>query len=153
MVEFFNIPSYQALPQLEKEGRKIDFAFVDGWHTFDYVLADFFYIDKMLKQDGLIAFDDANIPGIRKLCRYIVTNHSYAVFKCLETYEKPKVSVKRSIFNGTFLRFLKAINHRLNIIIPEVVKTDIELGLYGRCIVLRKESDDTQTNPATLAPF
>lgn len=153
IVEFFDIPSYQALPRLEKEKREIEFAFVDGMHTFDYCFTDFFYIDKILKVGGLIAFDDANIPSIRKLCRYIVTNHPYTVFKCLETYDKPRVSIKRAIFNTTFLRFLRAINYRLNILMPEVATTDIELGLYGRCIVLRKESEDKRTNPAAFVPF
>jgi hypothetical protein len=28
-------------------GVQVDFAFMDGWHTFDYTLLDFFYTDKL----------------------------------------------------------------------------------------------------------
>ena len=33
-------PSYRALPELERSGQHIDFAFIDGWHTFDFGLVD-----------------------------------------------------------------------------------------------------------------
>ena len=36
--------SYEALPELLKDNKnKFDFIFIDGWHTFDYTLIDFFY--------------------------------------------------------------------------------------------------------------
>ena len=41
--------SYQCLSRLTEEHVKIDFAFVDGQHTFDYVFVDFFLIDKNLE--------------------------------------------------------------------------------------------------------
>lgn len=31
-----------ALPQLLEAGREYDFGFIDGWHTFDHTLIDFF---------------------------------------------------------------------------------------------------------------
>src|SRR2546430_2562648 len=34
-------------PKLLARNEKIDFAFLDGQHTFDYVLVDFFYVDKI----------------------------------------------------------------------------------------------------------
>jgi len=42
-------------------GVKIDFAFVDGWHTFDYTLIDFFYIDKILRSGGLVSFHSMTV--------------------------------------------------------------------------------------------
>jgi len=42
LVEFHALPSHIALPRLLEAGRRIDFAFIDGWHTFDYVMVDFF---------------------------------------------------------------------------------------------------------------
>src|SRR3972149_5496395 len=40
IIEFYNMPSHHVLPKLAAEGRKIDFAFIDGWHTFDHTLID-----------------------------------------------------------------------------------------------------------------
>lgn len=82
-IEFYEAPSYQVLPELLKSGVKIDFAFIDGWHTFDFVFVDFFFIDKMLRPGGLVAFDDADWPSIRPVLRYVVTNLNYRVFATL----------------------------------------------------------------------
>ena len=81
-IEFFNQPSHRALPQIEAQGRRIQFAFIDGWHTFDYVLVDFFYIDKMLDVGGVVVFDDVNWPAIRDVCRFVAKNCSYRVLRC-----------------------------------------------------------------------
>ena len=141
------------MPELLKAGRKIDFAFIDGWHTFDFSFVDFFYAHKMLTVGGLIALDDANIPSVRKQARYILANHSYSVYKCLETYVQPVVKPQRLLFNKTVLPILKSIDFRLNILKPDIRKTDAELGLFGRCIVLKKEAEDAMVNPSAYAPF
>ena len=71
LIEFIEAPSEMGLPDLLKKGTRIDFAFVDGWHSFDHALVDFFYINRMLNVEGVIAFDDVNWPSISKLCRYV----------------------------------------------------------------------------------
>jgi predicted O-methyltransferase YrrM len=53
--------THEAVPPLLAQGTKIDFAFVDGWHTFDYM--DFFYIDKLLRPGGLVSFHDCHYGG------------------------------------------------------------------------------------------
>ena len=82
-IEFYESTSFETLPELLKGGCLFDFAFVDGWHTFDYVFVDFFYIDKMLRDGGVIMFDDADWPSIRPVLRYIVTNLDYVVYRTL----------------------------------------------------------------------
>jgi hypothetical protein len=77
LVTFYPEPSYLCLPRLAAEKRKFDFAFVDGMHTFDYVLVDFFFIDKMLNVGGVIVFDDLGYPSVLRACRYILTNLAY----------------------------------------------------------------------------
>jgi predicted O-methyltransferase YrrM len=77
MIDFHAEPSFRCLPRLEASNRHFDFAFVDGMHTFDYVFADFFYLDKMLPVGGVIVFDDLHYRSIRKVCRYILANLPY----------------------------------------------------------------------------
>lgn len=66
-----------ALPKLLAEGRKFDFCFIDGNHTFDHTLIDFFYLNRMMEVGGVIIFDDAGMPAIKKLLRYILNYPAY----------------------------------------------------------------------------
>lgn len=59
------------LPRLLQQGLRFDFAFVDGWHTFDHVLLEFFYINRMLTVGGLVIFDDLHLPSLQKVLAYI----------------------------------------------------------------------------------
>jgi predicted O-methyltransferase YrrM len=77
LIDFHEVPSYQCLSRLTDERMRIDFAFVDGCHTFDYVLVDVFFIDKLLKPGGIIILDDLSYPSIRSVCRYILSNLRY----------------------------------------------------------------------------
>lgn len=142
MIEFFDLPSHQVLPQLEAQGRKIDFAFVDGWHTFDYAMIDFFYIHKMLRVGGIVVLDDADWPSIRKLCRYIVKNLSYSV-RCMRQAESSRSSMKLLILNG-LLRVPGIGTTLRQILKPELAESDLKLGLRGSSIAFRKESEDTR---------
>jgi predicted O-methyltransferase YrrM len=74
---FLESRSDEALPQLLREGRQFDFAFIDGSHLFDYVLNDFFYLDKMLTVGGYVIFDDLWMPAVRKVLQFILRNCAY----------------------------------------------------------------------------
>jgi len=80
--------SYEALPELlKKEGDgAFDFIFIDGWHTFDYTLVDFFYSDLLLKIGGIIIIDDALHAGVAKCVNYIDSNYS-SFYKKLESHK------------------------------------------------------------------
>jgi len=69
--------SHIGLPLLfNKYGPKsFDFIFIDGWHTFDYTLLDFYYSDKLLKINGIIIIDDALHKGVNKCTRFINNNY------------------------------------------------------------------------------
>ena len=95
IVELHQAKSYLALPKILESGTVLDFAFIDGWHTFDYVATDFFYIDKMLRKGGIVAFDDADWASIRPLLRYIVSNLPYrAVGAMPEKREREAVDIE-----------------------------------------------------------
>lgn len=137
MIEFHEAPSFRVLPKLEADGVRIDFAFIDGWHTFDYVIVDFFYIDKMLRVGGVVVFDDSYYPSIRKVCRYILTNLPYSVFQkpTPDTSHRVtlKLALKLPIFSDGVRRIAK----------PEILEPDHEMGLRDPgYVALRKEKED-----------
>jgi len=70
-------PDYLALPDLVRKQVAVDAAYVDGWHTFDYVLLDFFYVDKLLAVGGIVGFNDSGWRAIRRALRFVATHRKY----------------------------------------------------------------------------
>jgi predicted O-methyltransferase YrrM len=79
-IELHEEKSEIALPNLLSKGTTIQAAVIDGWHTFDHTLVDFFYINKMLDVGGIVILDDANWPAIQRLTYHIATYPAYEVF-------------------------------------------------------------------------
>lgn len=71
-------PDYLALPELVRQGLAPEAAYVDGKHSFEYVLLDFFYLDKLLPVGGIIGFNDCGWRTVRQVLRFVVTNRKYA---------------------------------------------------------------------------
>lgn len=139
-----NLLSHQAFPQIELQGHQFDFIFIDGAHNFDYVMVDFFCADRVLKDGGLLVLDDCTYDGIRKVCRYIVTNRDYSVHAALPLTSEPPnedVGIWRRVAN--IMKRYPGGRKRLK---QELLQTDTELGLlpYSRCIAFRKHGDDTR---------
>lgn len=81
--------SFEALPRLLREGKRFDFAFIDGSHKFDYALVDFFYIDKLLPVGGCVAVDDLWMPGVRKVVSFVLNNRAYQLVDPASTRRTP----------------------------------------------------------------
>lgn len=122
-VEFIEKPSQIALPELAAAGRKVDFAFIDGEHTFDHVLVDFFFIDQLLTVGGVVVLDDTGWPAIRRVARFIASNRNYKVVGHVGSDEGPRTRGLRSAP-------------------PEAREIDKRLGLQGECIAFEKQADD-----------
>jgi predicted O-methyltransferase YrrM len=130
LVNFINAPSEMALPDLLKKETHIDFAFIDGWHTFDHALIDFFYINRMLNVGGVVAFDDANWPSISKLCRYV---SRYPCYKIHAFWPARRIFGARTIMMKT-LEYVAA---------RQVKSWKDDLSIFGRrCVAFRKVRED-----------
>jgi hypothetical protein len=81
MIELHEKGSEIVLPQFLAEGLKIQAAIIDGYHTFDHALIDFFYINKMLKVGGVVIMDDTEFPSIAQVVDHILTYPSYQIFR------------------------------------------------------------------------
>src|ERR1700733_2878238 len=68
---------YNVLPRLLASGLKIDFAYIDGWHTFDYTLLDWWFVDRMLTVGGIAAFNDCSWPAVEKAIEFVLTHRKY----------------------------------------------------------------------------
>ncbi|MBZ0097508.1 MAG: class I SAM-dependent methyltransferase [Taibaiella sp.] len=132
------------LPQLLKEGKKYDFVFVDGWHTFDHVLVEFFYINNLLPVGGVVAFDDTGLTGINRVMRYI---SNYPNFECLGSVGDHPKTLKRRALTG----MKKAVNAAFSplgqrikkeLLNDTVLRTDKELKLNGTVTAFRKTAED-----------
>lgn len=66
------------LPMLLGRG-VFDVSLIDGAHTFDHTLVDFFYIDQITKVGGIVIFDDADWEAIRPVCSFLANNRAYEV--------------------------------------------------------------------------
>jgi predicted O-methyltransferase YrrM len=82
-------PSFEVLPTLCRAGEVYDFAFIDGRHLFDYVLVDFFYIDKLLRVGGYVVFDDLWLPQVRKVVSFVLRNRGYEMVKVAGSRKSP----------------------------------------------------------------
>lgn len=133
------------LPQLLKEGKKYDFVFVDGWHTFDHVLLEFFYINNLLTVGGVVAFDDTALAGLNKVMRHI---SNYPNFECLgsvggdydKTTKRRTLNAVKKILNAVFSPLGNRIKKEL--LNDTVVRPDRELKIEGTVTAFRKTAED-----------
>ena len=137
-------PSHAALPAFEADDQKIQFAFVDGSHLFEYVMADFLGIDRILSVGGLIAFDDSDWPAVTSVIRFAITNRAYQVFETGIVIE-PSPGRPNKMVNAC-RRWLRHQNFSRRIFRHDFLFPSRELGIEGRCVVLQKQTEDERDN-------
>jgi predicted O-methyltransferase YrrM len=127
---------YEVLPKLLEEGRQFDFAYIDSTKLFDWLMVDFFYIDKMMVPGGMIVFDDLKFSSIRKLLRYISQLPHYEIHSQFPSNETMDLKWKLA----GFLRHLPGLKKILR---EDLIISDHTLGLNTRCVAIRKiKADD-----------
>lgn len=142
--ELFEQRSEFALPKMVEEGKKFDFVFVDGWHTFDHVLVEFFYINRMLNVGGIVAFDDVALTGLNRLMRWI---YNYPNYECLGSVGDIPATAKRKQLNKV-KKFMNnafsALGQRVKeeVLHSTVIHSDEELGLTGSVAAFKKTAED-----------
>jgi predicted O-methyltransferase YrrM len=136
MVEIHEGYSYMKLPALIAGGCRVDFAFIDGWVTFDYKLVDFFFIDKLLNVGGVAVIRGAEFPSVRKVARFVATNLNYEVVPLRMSTVKP--SLKRRTFQKIARKF-ECVGRYVK---PEYLQSDYDLNLYSTLCAFRKIGSD-----------
>ncbi len=108
--------SHRAIPDLEEDGWRFDFAFIDGNHCLDYTLSDLVTTDRVLNIGGLIALDDSTHFGVKFAVKYM---------------DKYRHNLKRIRFDSKLVHFLREVtNKRRRITIYQKIAPD-ERGAEG----------------------
>jgi predicted O-methyltransferase YrrM len=146
-ISYFNLLEEQseiALPKLLAEGRKFDFGFIDGNHTLDHTLIDFFYLNRMMEPGGIIVIDDVGMPAINKIVRYILNYPCYRLIASVDT----RISSKRYFFDmlmkAPFRILSKLLPRRFKyeIFSGNLIKGNRELKLQTSMVALQKTAPD-----------
>ena len=148
LVELREELSQDALPRLVAEGVKVDFAYIDGTHTFDQKMVDFFYVDRILNVGGVIAFDDCDWTSIHQVCRFIATNRPYRV--CGSTAGTPPG------IRGRIIKWAASRSRNLRLLLkPRFILPDEQFGILSgsRCIAFEKLADYHVSPDYTLQEF
>ena len=140
LVDFREDYSELVLPQLVREGLQVDFAFVDGWHTFDQVLVEFFFLNKLLRVGGVIAFDDADRRSVNRAIRHALAYPAY------RAYGTSRDTPARTTWLGRGRRVLASVPPIAHALRPEVVSRDWDLGIYGSCVAIQKIDEDKRSS-------
>jgi predicted O-methyltransferase YrrM len=139
LVDFREERSEIVLPRLLQDGVRLDLAFVDGWHTFDQVLVEFYYINRLLRVGGVIAFDDANRRSINRVVRHALTYPAYRVYGTEREPAHPTVL-------GRSRRALTKVPAISGILRPDFLHKDWDLGILGTCVAIQKVADDKRSS-------
>jgi predicted O-methyltransferase YrrM len=148
LVEFHGESSHRVLPALEAAGERVGVALIDGWHTFDYAMVDFFFVDRLLDVGGIVVLDDtAAYPAVRKLARYVATHRRYEVADTSTGAMTPGRWMSRAV--GSALSSFPIRRLARYLVRPDIVCPDSTLGLPpGNFIAFRKTAHDVLGNGA-----
>ena len=131
-VDYREERSEYLLPKLAESGTQLDFALVDGWHTFDQVMLEFYYIDRMLRPGGAIAFDDADRPSVSRAIRYALQIPGY------EVMPRPDASPAAISLAGRVRRELRRLPHARSMFRADLLDRDWDIGIGDSCVAIRK---------------
>lgn len=141
-VTFFNfIPerSEFALPKLAQSSPgEFDLVFIDGLHSFDQVLLDFYYANLLTRTGGYIIFDDCSFYSIAKVLGYVLDYPAYMFHSQVK-----EVSSKKRLANT----LLKPLPQRLRQwIFPLKLFNFVNRFKYSSMVAIQKTSDDIRND-------
>lgn len=67
------------LPRMLANGEQFDLAYIDGSHHFEDAFVDIYYVARLLKNGGIVVFDDCSTKDVQKIIRFIRTNWAHGL--------------------------------------------------------------------------
>ncbi|MEO6456046.1 MAG: class I SAM-dependent methyltransferase [Ginsengibacter sp.] len=142
LVDFRKLFSDEGLIQLINEKKRIQFAYIDSTKVFDILLADFYFINKILDIGGVIVFDDCGFPGVKKLVKLISKMPFYKIY---DTYHKEPETIKKTVIKKSASFILQHLPLRNKIFPGLDFKTDKQNGIDYHCIAFLKTGNDERS--------
>jgi len=105
LVELHEVPSELFLPRLLAGGSKLDFALVDGWHGYDQVMMEVYYLNRLLDVGGLLVLDDVQLPAVRRVLDFLGTLPAYRPV--------PAPAARRAELAARVRRMMGTAEHRI----------------------------------------
>jgi predicted O-methyltransferase YrrM len=136
LVEFHEERSEIFLPRMVAEDRRVDFVFIDGLHRYDQVLMEFYYVNRLLRPGGIVLFDDAARPSVKRVVRHALS------YPCYETFGATEAAAAVPSALGRLRAKAGQLSTVRQLVRPDVLVRDWDLGVLGRCVGLRKISED-----------
>ncbi len=81
---FIREESQLALPRMVATGESAKLVYIDGMHTFDYVLLDAWYSDRLLPIGGILGFNDTFRVAVDRVMRWLLSHRGYDEMPVLE---------------------------------------------------------------------
>lgn len=147
-VDYFDlIEEYSeiALPKLLSEQKTYDFGFIDGWHTFDHTLIDFFYLNRMLRVGGIVIIDDVLYPSINKLMGYISQYPCYEVIGTIDVASPRRTVEKILTLPLQLISLLLPFAVSSRIFAGRIALTNKKFKLNTSMIALKKIKEDERS--------
>jgi len=139
LVDFREELSEFVLPRMLAEQTSLDMALIDGWHTFDQALMEFYFVNRMLPVGGVVVFDDADRPSVNKALRYILTYPAYEVLR-----PQGEVHNSRHTWLGRVRRLAVELPYVRQAVAPHFRQRPWDLGIEGTCVALKKRANDSR---------
>src|SRR6185436_5531210 len=110
--------------------------------TFDQVMVEIYYLNRMLRVAGGMVFDDADRRSVNRVIRHALTYPAYRVYG---TEKEQKGPPRRTIL-GRVRHTLASVPAVTPIIRPDVLHRDWDLGIFGSCVAIQKIGGDHRTS-------
>jgi predicted O-methyltransferase YrrM len=120
---------------------RLQFAFIDSSHLFDFTMMEFVLVDKKLDVGGIIALHDLWMPSIQAVVRFIRANRAYQIRREFSGLI-PGCSLRQR--STEFVsRFLKKVPGAKRVLKPSVLELWSTFRL-NNLVFLEKIQDDSR---------
>jgi hypothetical protein len=127
----------EEIPQLPR----LQFAFIDSSHLFDFTMMEFLLVDKKLDVGGFIALHDLWMPSIQAVVRFIQANRAYQICRDFSIAIPPLTLRQRSTeLVSRLLKYVPGTGRALN---PNILNPWPSFRLPN-LVFLEKVQDDSR---------
>lgn len=133
--------SDKVLAKLFLENVRLQYAYIDTTKKFDAIMQDFYMINKMMDNGGVVILDDCggSCPGVQRVARFINTLPN---FKVLGAFEKNRISFKKQVATRIVTLIMGLLPFKNKIYEGIDFSTNAQLGLDFSCIAFIKHAED-----------